>query len=303
MTGLPSSRGPRTGRQPGSPRAFPLPRLGVAPALLALAMCTSPARGDEPRASPSPDLPTCVRAYEQAQVLRQAGKLRAARDELIVCMKDSCPAVARQDCTGWLDAVEASLPTLAVSVLDASGAPALDATLTLDGAPLGDWGSGRAIAVDPGAHELRAVRRSGGAAEAKVLVVEGQRNQPVVLTLDGPAASPAAADHGGAPTRLAPWIFGGVAAVGVAGFAAFGVAAMNRESELEDTCAPNCTDDEIGDVRTLRAVSGVSLGVGIAGLAGVALSLLLARDADAPPTAARVAPWSRGAVGGVSVRF
>lgn len=276
----------------------------LAAALLASVVAlASPSRAQSPRGAAPPDVATCVRAYEQAQVLRQAGKLRAARDELIVCMKDGCPAVARQDCTGWLDSVEASLPTLAVSVVDARGAPALDATLTLDGAPVRDWSSGRAIAVDPGAHELRAVKPGTGPAVARVLVVEGQRNQAVVLTLETEQAAPPPNADESAAMPIAPWIFGGVAVVGVAGFAAFGVAAMGREGELDDDCAPGCSADEIDEVRTLRVVAGVSLGVGVAGAAGVVLSLLLARDASGPSSAVRVAPWSRGDVAGVAVRF
>jgi hypothetical protein len=284
----------------------------AAASMLASLMVASAADADEPRPAGAkpPDLPTCVHAYEQAQMLRQAGKLRAARDQLLVCVRDSCPAVARQDCTTWLDAVEASLPTIAVSVLDAQGAAALDAAVTIDGAAVTDWGSGRAIAVDPGRHEVRASRAGGPPATATVLVVEGQRNQPLVLTLPGAAAAPPPptgdADDAGAP--VAPWIFAGVALLGAGGFAGFGVAALSRESELDETCKPNC-GDQVDDVRTLRIVSGVSLGVGIAGAAGLALSLLLSGDeapvGHATPTGkrSRLMPWSAGDVAGVAVPF
>jgi hypothetical protein len=282
--------------------------------LLAGLLVTTAAGADDPRSTggTSPDLPTCVRAYEQAQVLRQAGKLRAARDQLIVCVRDSCPAVARQDCTTWLDAVEASLPSLAVSVVDAQGAPALDATLTIDGARVADWGSGRAIAVDPGRHEVRAQRRGDEPAVATVLVVEGQRNQPLLLTLRGaaaPAPQPIVVEDAGAP--VVPWVFAGVTLLGAGGFAGFGIAAISRESALADGCGTSrqCSNDEIDGVRTLRIASGVSLGVGIAGAAGLALSLLLAGDDDAGSrgaprgTRSRWRPWSAGDVGGVARSF
>ncbi|MEJ7727956.1 MAG: hypothetical protein WKG00_01945 [Polyangiaceae bacterium] len=281
--------------------------------LLAGLLVTTAVGADDPRTTDdsSPDLPACVRAYEQAQVLRQAGKLRAAREQLIVCVRGTCPAVARQDCTTWLDAVEASLPSLAVSVVDAQGAAALDATLTIDGAPV-DWGSGRAIAVDPGRHEVRAQRRGGERAAATVLVVEGQRNQPLLLTLGGapaPAPGPAVVEAD-ASAPVAPWIFAGVTLLGVGGFAGFGVAALSRESALADGCGTHhrCSEEEIDGVRTLRIASGISLGVGIAGAAGLALSLLLAGDGGggrAAPrgTRSRLRPWAGGDVAGVAMPF
>ena len=46
--------------------------------------------------------PKCMTSYENAQLLRQRGKLVDARDAAMVCARATCPDVARKDCTQWI---------------------------------------------------------------------------------------------------------------------------------------------------------------------------------------------------------
>ena len=47
------------------------------------------------------DKEQCVAASEQAQTLKDEGKLRAARSQLLACARDVCPGIVRKDCDKW----------------------------------------------------------------------------------------------------------------------------------------------------------------------------------------------------------
>src|SRR5262245_12836867 len=68
------------------------------------------------------DIRACASAYEQGQRLRKQGALRAAREEVVLCASDSCPAALRDDCMQWLREIERALPTV-VLVARARGEP------------------------------------------------------------------------------------------------------------------------------------------------------------------------------------
>ena len=48
----------------------------------------------------------CISAYEQGQQLKQESKLSQARKQLLVCARDVCPDMLRNDCEQWLKEVE-----------------------------------------------------------------------------------------------------------------------------------------------------------------------------------------------------
>ena len=104
----------------------------------------------------------CATAYEHAQELRLARRLREARTQLLVCSRPSCPKAAFDDCAAWLDEVQAAMPSAVVRVLDAGGAPIADATLMVDGAPWDGASRGASMTLDPGRHTVR-VEAPGGA--------------------------------------------------------------------------------------------------------------------------------------------
>jgi hypothetical protein len=63
--------------------------------------------------------------------------------------------------------------------------------------------------------------------------------------------------------------------VGLLGWAVLGAIGSGEESDLRDTCAPNCPQSEVDSVSTKYLMADISLGLGIAGLGtGVALFFL-----------------------------
>src|SRR3954469_9978703 len=67
------------------------------------------------------DKPSCVAAYENAQKERFDGKVRAAREQLLVCAHVTCPSVVAKDCRQWRNEVEAQMASLWVVARDARG--------------------------------------------------------------------------------------------------------------------------------------------------------------------------------------
>src|SRR5689334_21873446 len=79
------------------------------------------------------DREQCATAADQAQQLRDDGKYRRAREQLLICARDVCPAPIKRDCLEWLAQVESTAPTVVFGAKD--GAKDLsDVKVYVDGA-------------------------------------------------------------------------------------------------------------------------------------------------------------------------
>jgi hypothetical protein len=130
----------------------------------------------------------CVAASENAQTLRQRGKLRAARAEFLVCNSKSCPGPVREDCAEQLRATERMMPTLEFVVRDDSGRDVRDVEVTMDGSRLADRldGSG-VVAVDPGEHTFRFTAAEFEPLERRLVVRARAERTREVITLHAPS--------------------------------------------------------------------------------------------------------------------
>jgi hypothetical protein len=246
------------------------------------------------------DKAACVAAAEEGQRLRQRGQLVAAREQLVVCASPECPPVVSQDCTGWLGEVQRSLTSIVVRARDAAGKPLREVTVVLDGKTLPETAPTAAIEVDPGEHVVRCERPGFGASEQRVQLVEGDRGREIncdMAPVPGQATEPAPAEDGranvptvvpapalqpvpAAPPRASgiPWPVWPLAAVGLGGFAAFGVleaSAQNQQHSLLVSCAPNCTQAQVDPVRTKFALADGAVVVGAVALGAAVLILIL----------------------------
>ena len=242
------------------------------------------------RARASESTRQCLGAYEAGQRLRQTGDLITAAGELRVCGGPACPVRMQGDCQRWLDDVERSMPTVIFRVRDVRGDQLANVTVSIDGAAPRRL-DGRAILMNPGEHQMVFEHPGHQSLETPVFVTEGEKLEPRDVTLE-PLVSvdpterllPEDAVLGmgdGEPARAEPsaisaWplALGAVGVIGGAGFAFFGVRAKSGETDLEQ-CSPDCTQAQVDDVKRDYLWSNVSLGVGLAGLAGAGLWLLL----------------------------
>ncbi len=244
---------------------------GAAGAASVVLAAATPARAQAPAQR---SIEVCASASEAAQSLHNERKLRAARDQLIVCSQPSCPAVVRRDCDDLLSQVDAAMPTLVLSLEDALGRDVIDARVRLDGAELPGLLEGRAIAVDPGPHTLRIERNGAAPLDQPFVVREGEKDRVLVVQLPGPsapargdtrAALPPAPPAGPAPSGVAvPWTAFAAAGVGVAALGAFGYLAVTGQSDYDRCAGPaGCPQGDVDALGQKRLFAWSALGVAV----------------------------------------
>lgn len=248
-----------------------------------------------------PTKEACVAANEAAQDLRQAGKLREAREKLLLCVSDACPGPVREDCAQRLNDVNAAMPTVVFEVRDSSGNDVGAARVTMDGKPLVDRVAGGAVPIDPGQHHFSFEDAGGGAhAEQTVVVREGDHDRhirvilaPTVViptTSTGAVATPEASEVAttGTAQRTIGLAIGGAGVVGLVIGGVFGVVSKSTyDHALQFECRGNpngCDPSGVQDGQKAHGQAMVSTIGFIAGgvlLAGGALLYFTAPSAGA----------------------
>ena len=236
------------------------------------------------------DREQCASAADQAQQLRDEGKYRRAREQLIVCARDVCPAPIKRDCLEWLSQVESTAPTVVFGAKDGTK-DLSDVKVYVDGAAVTERLDGKPVQMDLGKHTVK-FEYQGQTKEEEVIIGAGQKNRNVTVTFGGAAASggggggptgptgPAPAEGGGG--SLVPAIIvGGVGVLALGSFAIFGLGGKSDVSDLEKNCKPRCAQSDVDSAKTKLLIADISLGVGIVAL-GVATYLVITRPKIEP---------------------
>ncbi|HKO94676.1 MAG TPA: hypothetical protein VJU61_26155 [Polyangiaceae bacterium] len=209
---------------------------------------------------------SCFDQHELGQEFRQAGQLLSSRQAFLACQVPSCPTAVRQDCSSWAADVDKQLPRVAFRVtLD--GAPRADAQVSIDGQPPRNAGSTE-LQLDPGAHRYRVMLGDDHALEGNLQLA---LDEPV-QRLDVPFHTAPAAGH---PIPTLSWVLGGLGVAGAASFVGLGLSSRALERDLEQSCSPFCTEDQIDRVQQRALLANVSLGVGLTSLAAAAVVYFL----------------------------
>jgi len=266
-------------------------------ALPALPVCLALALTLAAAPSFAGDKEDCATAAEQAQRLRAEKKLRAARAQIILCARDVCPAVIRNDCAKWLRDVESALPTIIIRARDPQDKDLIKVKVTVDGQPFAGALDGTAQAVDTGAHTFRYEADGMEPVEEQILISQGEKDRVLKIVLspkgvktptpdshpkDGPVGTnPPPVDAPPADTSpkpsVLPWVFGGIGAAGLVTFGVLETVGQLAYSSLRSGCgatAQKCTDADVAPVRLELQIAVVGLAVGIVGV-GVAAGLWL----------------------------
>jgi hypothetical protein len=223
----------------------------------------SPARADDVKRE-------CVDAATLGQTLRDAGKLLAAREQMLRCARDEC-SVVRPFCARWLNEIEGQIPSVVVRVLDPDGNDRTDAKATMDGRPLKL--DGKPTLLDPGQHLLVIEAPNAVRKEQKVLLVDREKSRLLNIQIasarppgESHPAAPTPRSQGGIPTGV--WILGGFGVAALGSGAYFGITARNELEHLKNSCSPSCTDAQTKTGRTDALVADISFGVGAAAIVG-----------------------------------
>jgi hypothetical protein len=250
----------------------------------------------------------CLGAYISAQRLRQEDKLIEAREQLLLCARDLCPATLKKDCTTWTAEVDQATPSVVIDARNADGGDVIDVKVTVDGKPFAERIDGKARPLNPGVHTFHYETEGSPAVEEKVVIRAGdkmrkltvkfapQGKQSGVTPTPGPSAdkpghetSPDGDKDGSAdkgtgsrPVPVVVYVLGGVGVAALAGFTYFAVKFNGQVSDL-DSCKPRCSPDQVDDAKSTRTLSYIPLGIGVASL-GAATILYLARPTVKPET-------------------
>jgi microcompartment protein CcmK/EutM len=248
----------------------------------------------------TPTADDCATASDNAQPLRKAGKLRATKQQLLVCVSKDCPSIVRDDCAAQLNDVNKAMPTVVFAATDSGGRDLSAVRVKMDGELLGERLDGIPFPVDPGTHEFR-FEAAGFATVIKMLVVretEKERRVPVSFIAhiqgtssghDESAASPEQEPGEGdsSPTRWPAYLALGAGAAGLVLGVTYTVFALNQNSTLAGECTlPNGGCDakyqpQLDILHSDQIVAGIGYGVAVVG-AGLGTYLLLTSGSSPP---------------------
>lgn len=231
------------------------------------------------------DREACATSAEQAQQLRDEGKYRRAREQMLVCARDVCPGPIKSDCGKWLTELDRDAPTVVFGARDARGADVFDVKVSMDGSPIQEKLDGKPVLVDSGEHTFKFEAKDGSTKEEKVLLRAAEKARPIIVTFaganvpPGPGPGPGPGPQPGGDTQegsiVPAVVVGGIGVVALGSFAIFGIGGKNDVDDLQK-CKPFCKEEDVDSARTKLIIADISLGVGIVAL-GVATYMFLTR--------------------------
>jgi hypothetical protein len=205
-----------------------------------------------PAAAADPTKAQCIAANDHAQEFRQAGKLSKAREQLLMCVAQSCPGPVREDCAQRLDELDKAMPTIVFAAKDAAGNDLVDVKVTIDGAPLADRLDGSSLKVDPGPHVFVFMWEGHPSVTKKLVLAEHEQARREVVVFGhaemphvesaSPATAPVAAASGssGIDRKTIAFAVGGVGVAGLIVGSIFGAVASSKWSAAKSDCGAGC---------------------------------------------------------------
>jgi hypothetical protein len=214
------------------------------------------------RASAADRVQECIGEHVEAQVLRNQGRLTAARAHLFECSKPTCPLLVRDECIELRQAVEAALPSIILDAIDKHGRATSEPVVSVDDSPELVALDGRSVALDPGEHRLRFEHPDGEIREVKLVLAESQHDRRVLADFRAPTDGESTPRQ----SRLARNVMlvsAGAAAGALGAFTYFALSGRAVQNELE-SCKPNCENSAAVDrMRSHYLIADVSLGVAL----------------------------------------
>ena len=260
----------------------------------ALFLQASSARAEVPAASYS--LQACALAYENSQEHRRAGALSVARSELARCAQEDCPEFIRADCAEWSKETEVEQPTVVFAAR--RGSRNLEAVrVSIGDRTLAVQLLSQAIELDPGSYDIQFETPGSPTVVQHAVIRAGEKNQLIQAEFVAPPEHPAdPAPTAGAPPlpaaaqaelhsrsagpRTLPWALLGVGAASIGAGMGLSLWGRSRETQLRDTCSPNCTSSEVQSVRTKYILGDISIGVGLASMSVAAYLFFTGRGSE-----------------------
>ena len=273
------------------------------------AAAPTPAPHDVPTASmddappPTPEQ-ACIRAHEQAQVLRLDGSLMQSRSNLKACSLEVCPAVVQRDCVRWLDEVSSQIPTVVFEAITEAG-DAQRVTVKQGNQVLASELDGRPLEMDPGYYEFQLELPGHAPKVVAVLLKQGEKNrlvsvdfrrapEPAALGTVAPLPPPAPPPPPPVATRSRPtptsvYVLGGISLVSAGAATILGINTKAKEDRAYEDCAPACPDERIDSIERWALATDVAIGVAI--VSAVTATILYVRRPEVTELASASMPF------------
>lgn len=275
------------------------------------------------RGDPAPTKEQCIDSHRQAQQAQNDGKLVHARELARTCTSLVCPGLVISDCARWLNDLDQRIPSVVFEVR-VDGEPNLSAMILADGRRVQEWTRGESLRLDPGEHQFRFELGQHQPIIQNLLLAEGMRfrivsaefktsNQPPAAATGpalpvgtaapgpvAPVAAPSTRTERPVPSIVYPAL--GLGGVGIVGFAVFGLLGESKHSNLESTCKPNCTDNDLQPMKTSYLLADISLGVGVASLVAAG-AIYFGRPEKTVPATVGVVPLPGGGAAFAAYQF
>lgn len=267
----------------------------------------------EPLQAADPTTADCLSANDSSISLRNEHKLRAAREQLLVCAAATCPADIRKECMRRVADVNAAIPTIVFEAKDASGRDLSAVKVTMDGQPLAERLEGTALSIDPGEHTFSFETAGQANVEKRFVIREGEKDRrervsfgetappattvktaasrktpetPNTMASEPPLVQPVGQRSSLGPQKIAAIVATGVGVIGVGVGAVFGAHALSKRSDASKACPDRCADQSGVDLwnsaRSAGNVSTVAFIVGGVGLAAGATLWFTAKASTTP---------------------
>jgi hypothetical protein len=141
-------------------------------------LCTTAASAKDTKRACTP----AYVAYKSAQERQKSGQIHEARELLQTCIESTCGGLIPK-CKALYEKLQSELPSVVPVVTDDAGNPRSDVEVKMDGTVLTSKLDGMPLFVEPGMHEFSFSTATGVFATQKVMIVEGQRNRFISVSM------------------------------------------------------------------------------------------------------------------------
>lgn len=233
----------------------------------------------------------CSQAFDDTQVLRDAGNIDAALREAEICTRAVCAQFIRDDCSKWKADLESRLSSVILEVFDGAGGRVTDATVSLDGVAWVDPLDGHAHVLSKGTHALEIRLTDGAFWKNSITIQEGEKERRITIRI-GSDPSGARPDPAAPPSAgVGPWVLGGVGVATLIGGVVTGALVISDYGVVQDECSDatqTCTQTGRDAAQRGQVLGPLTTGLLVGGaaiVAGGVIWLVVAGRSDAPSTA------------------
>jgi hypothetical protein len=213
-----------------------------APTFLLVATVVALAAARQARADETAVTQACIVAYERADEQRKIHRDPLRARELAAQCTRECPATLASECSVWEREEAGKIARLTIDARGEGIVVRVDGEVRPSGL----------MELRPGEHELSISTPDGARHVERLTLREGEvASRTVSLT-----------DPGVPSTTVVALALGGAGAASLIGAGVLSILGHVRASDLRESCAPACEDEDVASIERRWMIGGILAGVG-----------------------------------------